>query len=291
MSKVLEIRAKYPNITESTFNKMVEGDQTKTKKYLEYMCWVWNDKFTSGYPLKSSTKLIEFVNKFENFLPYIQEKDIYNPLYRNYPRLVEIVNKAEEVRESKTFVREEHITVLLENDDYLLLYPKTFKGSLKYGSGTRWCTASKNSPTHFRDYQKSGCLVYLVSKKENKNTNYNKVAFYINNNNPLSGNISVYNSYDTGVQETTLEKNGWDSEELMKIILTVRIYAKQWYTIKDSVSHVSRVMSVLKDIDLGDFEKHLKIVQSFDNSKFGDAQEQLDKFITKINQYNLNLAD
>jgi hypothetical protein len=41
MSKVEELRAKYPKLTNTTFNKLVEGDKTKTKKYLPFMLKTW----------------------------------------------------------------------------------------------------------------------------------------------------------------------------------------------------------------------------------------------------------
>ena len=58
MSKVEELKAKYPKITAAVFNRFVEGDKTKTKKYLPFMLKTWVNKTSE---ITNSIHLIQLV--------------------------------------------------------------------------------------------------------------------------------------------------------------------------------------------------------------------------------------
>ena len=148
MSKVEELRLKYPKVTKPTFNKFVEADVTPTKKYLEFMLKTWTNRGT--VMVYTTTKIIiDIVKKFDSLLPYIDNKDIYHKDYADLALLYYVIDTAEAARDEKTFVREEHANVLIENDRYLLLQPTTHRGSLKYGAGSKWCTASKRETLRY----------------------------------------------------------------------------------------------------------------------------------------------
>ena len=194
MSKIEELRHKYPTITKATFNKFVEADRTKTKKYLEYYCKVWINKKEYNFP-GSSSELIYVINEFEANLPYIQNKDIYSQYYNNVKNLYSAVDAAIQLKEEKTFVKEGNVEILEENDDYILLRPLTHTGSVKYGANTKWCTAGRNSEHTFESYFNGGYLAYLISKNIMGDANYQKVAFYCQYD-AFFGQISSYNTLD-----------------------------------------------------------------------------------------------
>lgn len=193
MSKVDELKIKYP-ILNATFNKFLNGDKTKTKKYLEYFCKVWKNKLSYNFP-GSSAELIFIVNEFDSHLPYIENKDIYSDYYTNVKNLYITVDKAAQLKEEKTFVREGNVEILDENDDYLLIRPLTHKASIRYGANTKWCTAGRDSESVFNSYFNRGYLVYLISKNIIGDSNYQKVAFYCEND-AMIGEISGYNTLD-----------------------------------------------------------------------------------------------
>ena len=163
MGKVKELSTKYPNISATTFKKFLESDKTQTKKYLEYMLKMWYDRNVNGSP-NTTMPLIEAVQKFDNLLPYIKNKDIYSTEYSSYSALEKVLSQAEDAKEDATFVKEQHVDVLDETDEYIFLVPKTHRGSLKYGSGTKWCTASRNNREYFYRYSRNGVLCYVISK-------------------------------------------------------------------------------------------------------------------------------
>ena len=60
MSKVQELREKYPSVTQLTFDKLANADKTPTKKYLEYLLKMWSNKSETGC-LNSTNQLVELV--------------------------------------------------------------------------------------------------------------------------------------------------------------------------------------------------------------------------------------
>ena len=64
MSKVDELRVKYPRVSEATFTKLVGGDRTPTKKYLEYMLKMWTSKIERKQNIPSAEALVKEVNLF-----------------------------------------------------------------------------------------------------------------------------------------------------------------------------------------------------------------------------------
>jgi hypothetical protein len=118
MSKVDELRTKFPQVTNGTFIKMVQFDFTGTHKYLEYMLKNWAYERTQRGMNYTLNRLMEEVKKFDELLPYHTNKDIYSNDFSNYRLLVEMNDKAQIVKEDKTFVREEHVDVVFISFEY-----------------------------------------------------------------------------------------------------------------------------------------------------------------------------
>ena len=71
-----------------------------------------------------------------------------------------------------------------ENDDMLIVVPKSHVGACKFGQGTKWCTASKQN-NYFDSYYKKG-IVYRVLQK---NDNYKELFSNFQMNNKLVSDI------------------------------------------------------------------------------------------------------
>ena len=255
MSKVDKLREKY-SVTTQTFNKFVKVDETPTKKYLEYMLKMWTQKNGS---IPSSSVLIEYVLKFDELLPYIPLKDIYHHEYTNFEFLVAMVEKAEEVKEEKTFVREEHCEVILENEKTILVHPTTLRGSLKYGANTKWCTASKTNPETFKRYHRDGTLGYLIDKTETKNNNYNKIAFYVDHKVPaLGGEITIYDSKDDIIKDFELVRKGWNEIELLEAITLFRYFAFTHTERLRAKHYIYRFSETINKIDFDELKNNFE---------------------------------
>ena len=61
---------------------------------------------------------------------------------------------------------EKQIKVVYSDDEWVVLRPLTYHSSLKYGSSTKWCTASESNPDYFLRYVKRGILLYNYTWKD-----------------------------------------------------------------------------------------------------------------------------
>ena len=287
MSKFTELRTKYPRVSDVTYTKLHQGDVTSTKKYFEYMLKMWTLKLERKVSIPSAEALIQEVKMFDSLLPYNNEyKDIYSEGFRSFNFLKVINQKYFEIKQEKTFVREDHISVIYEDDDVLLLEPKTHQGSLRYGSNTKWCTASKNNPGTFNSYVSRGCLAYLVDKKTSKGINYSKLAFINQSGFPLSGQIEIYNQADSHVSEKTVINNGWDESKIYELLLRYRAYHVDWTRLKQSRDEVVKTVNILRNLDFEVFTKHLNVLNGYDSeTKFSqEAKSVLAHFLGELDK-------
>ena len=269
MSKSDDLRKTYPSIIKVTFDKFNEGDKTPTKKYLEYLLKMWEQRVKFESNIRSSSHLIETVSKFDVLLPYIEIKDIYNKFYSSFGNLERTIHLAEELKEEKTFNRDENIYVLRETDTYIMISPKTHKGSLKYGANTKWCTASKFNKNTFDSYIRNGVLCYVISKNESVSKNYEKIAIYIDTNvNCLLDKINIYNSYDNIVSEKELNKAGWKSGDIFDLTTMFRVFAKEINNIKSARITLELALGKLQSINVDDLSEAMEYLFKSSNNEY-----------------------
>jgi hypothetical protein len=286
MSKVDELRAKYPKVTNAVINKFIEGDKTKTKKYLPFMLKTWVDRTSE---ITNSTHLVQLVNMFDELLPYIENKDIYHKDYGSITHFLSVLNDAMVDKEENTFVREEHAEVIEETDDYILLRPKTHKGSLKYGANTKWCTASKNSPSTFTSYSKNGFLVYLLSKKD-KGPVYTKLAFYIRKHQDMmTGFIECYNMADKEFETGLLiDGNYWEADTLFKLITKIRLKAYQYQKLMVSKERIEDVLIRLESVNFETLTSSIEVLEKMNNIDYiSNAKQKINDFVSKLEKIKI----
>jgi hypothetical protein len=293
MSKVDDMRVRYVEsnlITKQTFEKFNNGDKTKTKKYLGIMCRFWCNRHNPNNSLVKTTKdIINTIQEFELLLPYIENKDILS--YKDdFNQLSEIVYHAKMVRDDKMFIRENHIEVLSENDDLILLRPISHQGSLKYGYNTKWCTASRNNPHTFKSYMKDGFLYYLNIKNKSiaEQIGNSKLAFYIRSyEGPFAGRIDIYDEKDRilDVQKTMLI-SGSIFEMFYQIGDMIRHHGLQLERVRNSKKLLTDTVKTLKSIDFSGISNSLSNVNNVD-PEFIDTFKENIKDVMKqmIKQY------
>ena len=101
--------------------------------------------------------------------------------------LMEIVDSKKTEREKERELKSQ-AERLYEDDDVLVIRPKSHAASCYYGANTKWCTSSSGSSGYFEKYIKTGLLYYFIKKKEN-----NKMALYRNTEDRKT---EVYNAQD-----------------------------------------------------------------------------------------------
>lgn len=287
MSKVDELKEKYPMIKESVFNTLAKGDETKTKKYLEYMLKLWVCKKPGPSNVPSSAALIKQVKRFDELLPYNPNKDIYDKRYSTYAHLKTENDRITEIKEMKNFVREDHANVIFENDEVLLIQPLTHKGSLRYGANTRWCTASKHNESTFKSYTNSAPLFYLIDKKNSKG-NYSKLAFY-NNCSPLTGEIQIFNQTDASCRENTVVSHGWSMQMIAEFTFQYRLHHLEFRRVKTAKDEVHRVINAMNSINLDKLSENMAIIKAGEKD-VKEIENTINQFVTTIKN-NLNRFD
>lgn len=283
MSKVDDLRQKYHLVSKSSFNKFVEGDTTPTKKYLEYMLKSWIDR--ENYSQKRTIGgIIENVLSFDSLITFIENKDIYSKEYSDYRKLEHTVIKAQEAKEEKSFVKKDHVNVLIENERFILLVPKTHQGSIKYGANTKWCTTTKGNDNLFNKYSKEGLLAYLIDKAGDKHEDFRKIAFSLNyENSGLNDNFTIYDVKDRYTGEAMMTERGWDSEDLFQIFITLRYLFMKTKEHKKNKDFVDSFVRTVTSLDLEKFEKcFTKLDETTNYEYIKETKSKIETFVSSI---------
>jgi hypothetical protein len=97
------------------------------------------------------------------------------------------------IKEKEKFLEKEILKVY-EDDFWLAIKPLTFKASLAYGAGTKWCTTSRSNKDYFYRYSRNGVLIYVISKESGK-----KFGVYYTDYDVITPEFSVWNEIDSRV--------------------------------------------------------------------------------------------
>ena len=206
---VLEISVKklidmYKNkLSEHEIQQIIDMDPSPTKKYSQWMI----KRYIEEHPVMSYMKgLIEEFHDYANRkLIKGQDADIFR--YKTLERLQDKLAEVDPVSKSqmkKTVVNLDYIDpndVVYENDKVVVVEPKDWKSSCKYGYSS-WCTAStnplRNQWANYR-YQNNYSIYYLIPKIEIPKE-YTPTAILVGDD----GHYEVYsrtNAYDNRARE------------------------------------------------------------------------------------------
>ena len=199
MSRIKDLKEKYPALGISVVEVLTLMDPTKTNRYLPIMSEIFNQEVTKrvhtsdidyyrdklielgfheGVVKKlSNTELrvmyfmtdlmsqdgIKTANEFMdlNERGLIDDNDILK--YKNMNDLSQAISIAQMKSVDKEMAS--HIIRVFEDDEWLILRPLTFASSCKYGAATKWCTTATSEPNHFHRYWNRGALIYILNKQ------------------------------------------------------------------------------------------------------------------------------
>lgn len=134
--------------------------------------------------------------KFVEFCEYNEKNALGNSDLQSYKSFKDVFAEHKKVKEKKEQkMLEKQVIKLLDDDEWLMVIPLTYESSLKYGSNTKWCTASTEYPSHYESYTKKGVLIYTINKKQKtKYAGYCEIKSFGG-----SKDISFWNSADSKV--------------------------------------------------------------------------------------------
>jgi len=183
-------------------------DPSKTNKYVPFFLNLAKDyikEIKREFVDDTFKGVSELIKDFEDLAErnQLEEKDIY--AYPNYES-IEMAVKDGKAKITESQVKKHETLILYEDENYLLVQPKSIRSSRLYGATTKWCTASERDDyiQYFIKYTKQGVLLYFINKKEDpQNYVYAKIAFH----NDLKGGdnkITVWDVKDNKIENQDL---------------------------------------------------------------------------------------
>ena len=159
---------KYPG-WENVIEKLVNADPSGTNKYLD-----WGMKqITTDAAIAPSDSVAEVIKQFHKRVATLQKKDINA---YSYTELADILSKGgNSKREERKFVKGNADTVF-EDDQWLIIHPRSKDASCFYGKGTKWCTAASKNNAYTSYAADNNFLFYIIDKTAKSQDPLSKMA-------------------------------------------------------------------------------------------------------------------
>jgi hypothetical protein len=183
--------------------------------------------------------LPEFINLLDKKL--VENKDI-----STYNSIEDIINQIS-IAKTKELLKNarKEILVIYEDDEVMMFKPLTFESSLKYGSGTKWCTAMKSEPEYFYRYSRNGILIYIINKKTGR-----KFGSY---SEKFEDRVSIFNETDIQIDSFNMDISYDNLTKLMGFLNSKNDVNKTLFSEKELKNHTKYFPEFEKlDIDIED---------------------------------------
>lgn len=184
-----DVMKKYPDIPKEVIEYLSQNDPSGNNKYLDFMA---NEVSRGG----DKNQIIQVVTDFNTKLPIVnkqniqsyadESKDAWGQYWdkfikspkdiHSYPGLTHVehfmnfLNRVASKKKEKEQLNKETDRIF-ENDDYIVVAPKTHNASCHWGRHSSWCVATANTG-HFQNYMKTGTLYFFISKKDKAPNRY-----------------------------------------------------------------------------------------------------------------------
>ena len=161
-------------VTSDDFEEVLEWveSQLPHPKYLEF---VLSSMCCGGYGADPEP-LLSLVQSFHRLAErnLIKNKDIYSKEYKtpegsNYVDLSDLYDAVEKATELELTKEQDkklkgQKDIIYDGPKWRVVVPKSHQASCAYGSGTKWCTTTKNDDSNFKQYTTDAILFYLIDK-------------------------------------------------------------------------------------------------------------------------------
>lgn len=244
--------------------KMVKTLPNGTK-FLEFV----GKTLPTAFNEEQLDKVKELLRKFVSVGPNLTITDInqYDGLQELESELKKHENK---IRREVQAV--EGAKVVYQDDKYTIVNPLTYNASCYYGAGTKWCTSSEKTQSHFNAYNVEGKLFYIIDKTLPTSNPFYKVALL----QKYDGEQIFYDAPDKPFTQ------GWifGTPEFEKLMLAVDSYMQDNYS--DMIKIYSDKVALERERERLETERRATIRRQ----KLVDAQER-----REIGEWDLDLID
>ena len=165
-----------PGIEKIYYDEIVPGSASinTNHKYLDWITKNWSPTDVEGDEITHNLKeILLAVSKFDTQNQRLKIKDLNQ--YRDIDQLFDTLQKLGQTARRSVEISDE-VDRIYEDNRFVVVVPKTHKSSCYYGAGTKWCTASKDTDSHFSNYKSGGELYYIIDKTLPTSSPYYKVA-------------------------------------------------------------------------------------------------------------------
>ena len=320
---------------EETNKWMKEKTEEENKRFLEknffqrlenyqyiqkYLVWVVK-QYIKNYWIfpEDCERLNKELETFSRLNHTLEKKDINQYTFEEFSDLALKLEGQQTANEKERMIKENEAEKIFENENWLLIHPKTKEADILYGKGTRWCTAATDSYNYFDHYNNQGPLYILI----NKNNPEEKYQFHWESNSFMNIYDRTINDEekarilsDAGLKNKLIEivsskrtyKEGTEKSYLSYICNTLHLYDEDSRILPDEngICHIT-----LDENDFGnmyteeresvswDFVSRIFTQEGLDFSRFdyGDyyensdycdlTKEQIDSFYKILNENNL----
>jgi len=199
--RVENIKKKYPGPNAGHIDSLVEADPSKTNKFLEWATKLllphtiqWFKKnasdrgyysytldevpdtsddarWSDNYSLRRNLSVINdntLSSLRDNLEHFFKNPSKYEIKDINQFNTIQEFNDAAELAKQKLSrkeMKETGIDKVYEDEDFILLMPKTHKAACRYGAHTRWCVTMRGYSGYFENYFGQGPIFFLIDKR------------------------------------------------------------------------------------------------------------------------------
>lgn len=188
------------NLTKAYYKNKIENEEIKLHIHKTYSISIEQLENMSSYDLRYFTTMLDFIpyqirEMMPKFVDYVERGLIENKDLTSYKGIEDMLRQIS-IAELKSVNKElaKQVHKIYEDEEWLVLRPLSREASLKYGAGTKWCTASTEDDWPYYRYTRRGILVYTMSKKTGQ-----KVAAFKNIDPNHEHELSFWNEVDTRI--------------------------------------------------------------------------------------------
>lgn len=167
---------------------MMSTEIDKNNKFLDFMGNVLSPDLVDTQ--LGDVKIL--LDKFKKFQNKLGVKDINK--IENLVALEGLISDYEN-RNRRNVKRLEGADEVYSDNNVTIVTPLNHSASCYYGAGTKWCTATMNSDSHFNKYNTEGKLFYILNKKLDSQNKLYKIALM----NRFDGGQTLYDATDNQI--------------------------------------------------------------------------------------------
>jgi hypothetical protein len=169
LNKIDFLRNKYKDISDKDFNILVDAVPSTNKQYLDWILKCYNNSDDKKVYIEDAYKIKEYLSLFTEYKNKnrIVVKDInkykdYKDLYKTLSEIGGLGKPTEDEHyliDDRYYINNKEAELFYEDDNYLIVIPKTLSASKFYAKNTEWCT---QYPDNFKKYSEQGNLYIII---------------------------------------------------------------------------------------------------------------------------------